>query len=188
MRRIEALAGNAAYKEIQGVYKEQKKAAELLNAQGMNDVAGKVEQLLAHVKDMEKQVADLSKQLASSDLDSLFNDAVEIDGIKVVSAVIPLDSPKTLREVGDKVRDGLGSGVAVLGGAIGGKAAILALVSKDLTSKIKAGALVSKVAQVVGGKGGGRPDMAQAGGPMVDKLPEAIKAVPSAVKEILSQN
>ncbi len=188
VRRIEALAGNAAYKEIQGVYKEQKEAAELLNAQGMNDVAGKVEQLLAHVKDMENKVADLSKQLESSDLDSLFNDAIEIDGIKVVSAVIPLDSPKTLREVGDKVRDGLGSGVAVLGGAIGGKAAILALVSKDLTSKIKAGALVSKVAQVVGGKGGGRPDMAQAGGPMVDKLPEAIKAVPSAVKEILSQN
>ncbi|BHH81779.1 alanine--tRNA ligase [Desulforhopalus sp. 52FAK] len=188
VRRIEALAGSAAYADIQGVYSEQKKAAELLNAQGSSDVAVKVEQLLGHVKEMEKQVSDLSKQLASSDLDSLFDAAVEIDGIKVVSAEIPLDSPKTLREVGDKVRDTLGSGVAVLGGAIGGKAAILALVSKDLTSRIKAGALVSKVAQVVGGKGGGRPDMAQAGGPMVDKLPEAIKTVPAAVKEILSQN
>jgi len=188
VRRIEALAGSAAYTDIQGVYNEQKKAVELLNAQGVSDVSIKVEQLLSHVKEMEKQVADLSKQLASSDLDSLFDDAVEIEGIKVVSAEIPLDSPKTLREVGDKVRDSLGSGVAVLGGAIGGKAAILALVSKDLTSQIKAGALVSKVAQVVGGKGGGRPDMAQAGGPMVDKLPEAIKSVPAAVKEILSQN
>lgn len=188
VRRIEALAGNMAYQDIQEVYREQKKASELLNAQSSSDVAVKVEQLLAHVKEMEKQVADLSKQLASSDLDSLFDAAQEIDGIKVVSAEIPLDSPKTLREVGDKVRDGLGSGVAVLGGSIGGKAAILALVSKDLTDKIKAGALVSKVAQVVGGKGGGRPDMAQAGGPMVDKLPEAIKSVPAAVKEILSQN
>ena len=187
VRRIEALAGSAAFNDIQNVYSEQKRAVELLNAQGGADVTAKVEQLLAHVKDMEKQVAGLSKQLASSDLDSVFASAVDIDGVKVISAEIPLDSPKTLRDVGDKVRDKLGSGVAVLGGAINGKAAILALVSKDLTSKIKAGELVSKVAQVVGGKGGGRPDMAQAGGPMVDKLAEAMKSVPGAVKEILSQ-
>lgn len=187
VRRIEALAGSAAFSDIQNVYSEQKKATSLLNAQGGGDVAVRVEQLLAHVKDMEKQIAGLSKQLASSDLDSVLESAVDIDGVKVVSAEIPLDSPKTLREVGDKVRDGLGSGVVVLGGAINGKAAILALVSKDLTGQIKAGELVSKVAQVVGGKGGGRPDMAQAGGPMVDKLTEAMKSVPAAVREILSQ-
>ena len=187
VRRIEALAGSAAFNEIQNVYSQQKKAVELLNARGGGEVTVKVEQLLAHVKDMERQVAGLSKQLASSDLDSVFESAVDVDGVKVISAEIPLDSPQTLREVGDKVRDKLGSGVAVLGGAINGKAAILALVSKDLTQKIKAGELVNKVAQVVGGKGGGRPDMAQAGGPMVDKLSEAIKSVPGAVKEILSQ-
>ena len=186
VRRIEALAGSAAFADIQSVYAEQKKAVELLNAQGGNEVALKVEQLLFHVKEMEKQVADLSRQLASSDLDSVLEAAVDIDGVKVISAEIPLDSSKTLREVGDKVRDNLGSGVAVLGGAINGKAAILAIVSKDLTSRIKAGELVSKVAQIVGGKGGGRPDMAQAGGPMVDKLSEAIKSVPAAVKEIIS--
>ncbi|MFT5697247.1 MAG: alanyl-tRNA synthetase [Desulforhopalus sp.] len=187
VRRIEALAGSAAFAEIQSVYAEQKKTVEMLNAQGSKDVALKVEQLLAYVKDMEKQVAGLSKQLASSDLDSVFEAAVDIDGVKVISAEIPLDSPKTLREVGDKVRDNLGSGVAVLGGSINGKAAILALVSKDLTSKIKAGELVSRIAQIVGGKGGGRPDMAQAGGPMVDKISEAMKSVPGAVREILSQ-
>jgi alanyl-tRNA synthetase len=188
VRRIEALAGKAAFADIQRVYAGQKKAVDLLNAQNSADAVTKVEQLLSHVKELEKQVAGLSRQLASSDLDSVLEGAVEIDGIKVIGAEIPLDSSKTLREVGDKVRDSLGSGVAVLGGAINGKAAILALVSKDLTSRIKAGELVSKVAQVVGGKGGGRPDMAQAGGPMVDKLSEAIKSVPSAVKEILSQN
>ena len=187
VRRIEALAGSAAFNDIQHVYSEQKKAASMLNAQGGGDVTLKVEQLLAHVRDMEKQVAGLSKQLASSDLDSVLESAIDIDGVKVISAEIPLDSPKTLREVGDKVRDNLGSGVAVLGGAINGKAAILALVSKDLTGQIKAGELVSKIAQVVGGKGGGRPDMAQAGGPMVDKLSEAMKLVPAAVREILSQ-
>lgn len=187
VRRIEALAGGAAFADIQKVYAEQKKAVELLNARGSVDVASKIEQLLTHVKEMEKQVTGLSQQLAGSDLDSVLESAVEIDGVKVISAEIPLDSPKTLREVGDKVRDNLGSGVAVLGGAINGKAAILALVSKDLITRIKAGELASRVAQVVGGKGGGRPDMAQAGGPMVDKLTEAIKSVPLAVKEILSQ-
>jgi len=105
--------------------------------------------------------------------------------VQVVSGQIPLDSPKTLREVGDKVRDAMGSGVAVLGGEINGKAALLALVSKDLTDRVKAGQLVSQVAAKVGGKGGGRADMAQAGGPMPDKLPEAIGAVPQIVAEIL---
>ena len=135
---------------------------------------------------MEKQIAELSRQLASSDLDSVFENAVIVDGIKVIGAEIPLDSPKTLREVGDKVRDSLGSGVAVLGGTINGKAALLAIVSGDLTSKVKAGDLVNRVAKIVGGKGGGRPDMAQAGGPMVDKISEAIKSVPKAVKDLLA--
>lgn len=187
VRRIEALAGKSAFAEIQKVYAEQKRVVDLVNAQGLTAVAEKVEQLLAHLKDVEKQVAELSTQLASSDLDSVLASAVEVEGVKVIGAEIPLDSPKTLREVGDKVRDNLGSGIAVLGGAINGKAAILALVSKDLTPRIKAGDLVNKIAQVVGGKGGGRPDMAQAGGPMVDKLAEAIKKVPAAVEEILSQ-
>ncbi|PHR24623.1 MAG: alanine--tRNA ligase [Desulfotalea sp.] len=187
VRRIEALAGRAAFADIQSAYGEQKKSIEMLNAHGITDATLKVEQLLAHVKVMEKQIADLSNQLASSDLDSVLKSGVVIEGVKVISAEIPLDSPKTLRAVGDKLRESLGSGVVVLGGVINGKAAILAIVSKDLTARIKAGELVNKVAQVVGGKGGGRPDMAQAGGPMVDKLPEAIKSVSAAVKEILSQ-
>ena len=80
----------------------------------------------------------------------------------------------------------MGSGAAVLGGVLNGKAALLALVSKDLTGRVKAGDIVSAAAGFVGGKGGGRPDMAQAGGPMADKLPEAIKKVPDVVRELLS--
>jgi alanyl-tRNA synthetase len=75
--------------------------------------------------------------------------------------------------------------VAVLGGVVNGKAALLAIVSSDLTARIKAGDLVNKIAKIVGGKGGGRPDMAQAGGPMVDKINEAIKSVPETVKNLL---
>ena len=125
VRRIEALAGKPAFDDIQRVYAGQKKAVELLNAQSSADAVTRVEQLLSHVKELEKQVAGLSRQLASSDLDSVLAGGVDVDGIKVIAAEIPLDSSKTLRDVGDKLRDSLGSGVAVLGGAINGKAAIL---------------------------------------------------------------
>ena len=101
-----------------------------------------------------------------------------MNGVRVLAAEIVLDSPKTLREVGDKVRDKMGSGVAVLGGVIKGKAALLVIVSKDLTDRYKAGDVINRVAAIVGGKGGGRPDMAQAGGPLADKVAEAIRSVP----------
>jgi len=87
--------------------------------------------------------------------------------------------------VGDKVRDSLQSGVAVLGGVMQGKAAILALVTKDLTDRIQAGELVGRIAGIVGGKGGGRADMAQAGGPLGDKIQEAIASVPGIVASLL---
>ncbi len=185
VRRIEALAERAAFFEIQSLYQRDRKITALLNAGSSEENVVKVENLVKSLKSMEKQVADLSQKLASSDLDSLFENAVIIDGIKVICAEIPLDSPKTLRDVGDKVRDSLGSGVAVLGGTINGKAALLAIVSSDLTPRIKAGNLVNIVANIVGGKGGGRPDMAQAGGPMADKISQAIKSVPKAVKNLL---
>ncbi len=185
VRRIEALAGPAAFAEIQSLYRRENRIGALLNVGNSEEIAGKVAALVSNLKSMEKQVADLSKQLASSDLDSVFNNAVVIDGIKVIGAEIPLDSPKTLREVGDKVRDNMGTAVAVLGGAINGKAALLAIVSGDLTTTIKAGELVNRIAKIVGGKGGGRPDMAQAGGPMADKISEAIQSVPAAVKDLL---
>jgi alanyl-tRNA synthetase len=186
VRRIEAVAGRVAFAEIQAVYRRERQLAGLLNTGNPAEIVGKVEGLMKTLKSTEKQVADLSRQLASSDLDTVFDNAVIIDGIKVISAQIPLDSPQTLREVGDKVRENLASGIAVLGGTINGKAALLAIVSSDLTTRIKAGDLVNKVAKIVGGKGGGRPDMAQAGGPMVDKINEAIKSVPGAVKNLLS--
>ena len=185
VRRIEALAGPAAFAEIQAQSRRERQTGALLNAGSAEEIYGKVEALIKNLKSLEKQVADLSRQLASSDLDVVLNNSVFIEGVKVIGAEIPLDSPKTLRDVGDKVRENLGSGVAVLGGSINGKAALLAIVSSDLTARIKAGDLVNSIAKIVGGKGGGRPDMAQAGGPMVDKLKEAIKSVPKAVQNLL---
>jgi alanyl-tRNA synthetase len=188
VRRIEAVAAGPAFTEIQRVYHAQEQASRLLSAVSSRELVDKIANLMMALKAAEKKAAALSAELASSDLGSILKAAVTVAGVKVIAAEIPLDSPKTLREVGDKVRDNLGTGVAVLGGAINGKAALLAIVSKDLTSRIKAGALVNIAAKLVGGKGGGRPDMAQAGGPLADKVSEAIKTVPGAVEEILSQN
>ncbi len=185
VRRIEAIAGRSAFAHVQKVCRRENKLAELLNARD-EELLGKVEALLANQKKLEKQVAELSAQLASSDLESILQGGIDIKGIKVLAAEIPLDSPKTLRDVGDKVRDNMKSGVAVLGGVIKGKVALLAIVTKDLTGTIKAGDVISQVAQLVGGKGGGRPDMAQAGGPMVDKLADAIGQVPRVVKGLLN--
>ncbi|PID75265.1 MAG: alanine--tRNA ligase [Deltaproteobacteria bacterium] len=187
VRRIEASAGVAALQEIQKIYADQRKAVHLLSAPGMAGVSEKVEQLLAALKETEKKVAELSSQLARSDLDAVFATAVDVGGVRVIGAEIPLDSAKTLREVGDTIRDAMGSGVAVLGGTVNSKAALLAIVSKDQTQRIKAGDLVQRVASVVGGSGGGRPDMAQAGGPFADKLKEALEKVPGFVEEILAR-
>ena len=183
VRRIEAITGAAAIAHLQQLTAGADQVSSLLSGPFV-EAPARIEALLKKQKELEKEVATLAASRAMSDLDGLLNSAVQVGAIKVVAGEIPLDSPKTLREVGDKVRDRMGSGVAVLGGAINGKAALLALVSKDLTDTIKAGQLVAAVAAIVGGKGGGRPDMAQAGGNMPDKLGEAMAAAPKIVAEI----
>ncbi len=184
VRRIEAATGRGALGRVQQMVMQERTVCDRLNVQA-DGIMDKLELMAQTNKRLEKQVAELSTQLAASGMTDLLADAVEVAGIKVVATVIPLDSPKTLREVGDKLRDDMGTGVAVLGGEINGKAALLAIVSKDLTKKIKAGDLINKVAAVVGGKGGGRPDMAQAGGSMPDKIGEAIASVAAHVENLL---
>ncbi|WP_417910008.1 alanine--tRNA ligase [Candidatus Electronema sp. PJ] len=184
VRRIEAVTGQAALDWLQKLAAQADELGKLLSG-SFEDALVKVPALLKRQKELEKEISALSASAAAADLDSLLAGAVEVGGIKVISGLLKLDSPKTLREVGDKVRDKMGSGAALLGGEFDGKVALLALVSKDLTGRIKAGEIVSAAAVIVGGKGGGRPDMAQAGGPMADKLPEAIRAMPSIVARLL---
>ncbi|CAK8712471.1 MAG: alanyl-tRNA synthetase [Candidatus Electronema aureum] len=184
VRRIEAVTGQAAIDWLHKLAAQADELGKMLSG-SFEDALHKVPVLLKRQKELEKEISALSTAAAASDLDSLLAGAVEIDGIKVISGLLKLDSPKTLRDVGDKVRDKMGSGAALLGGEFDGKAALLVLVSKDLTGRIKAGDIVSAAAAIVGGKGGGRPDMAQAGGPMADKLPEAMRAVPGIVARLL---
>ena len=185
VRRIEAVTGAHALAWVQELARQAYEVSVLISAP-LSAATGKIKTLLKQQKDLEKKVAALTSQQALVDLDQLLAVAVvEVGGIRVLAAEMAVDSAKTLREIGDRVRDKMGSGIVVLGGALDGKAALLALVSKDLTGRIKAGDLVSAAAQLVGGKGGGRPDMAQAGGPMADKVPEAIRQVPALVKALL---
>ncbi len=180
VRRIEAVTGQTALQWVQDLAANADALGRVLSG-SFDDAVDKVTALLKRQKELEKEIASLNASNAMSGLDSLLDGAVEVNDIQVICGQLTLDSPKTLREIGDKIRDKVESGVVVIGGEFGGKAALLALVSKDLTGRIKAGQLVKEVAAIVGGKGGGRPDMAQAGGPMADKLPEAIKAVPDIV-------
>jgi alanyl-tRNA synthetase len=185
VRRIEAVAGKAALQYFQKVCRLSTRLARLVNVRE-EEIEEKIESLIQIQKQLEKQVADLSTRLASAHLGELMSKMMDIQGVKVLALELTLDSSKTLREVGDKVRDLLPSGVAVLGGVVDGKAALLSLVSRDLTGRIQAGVLAGQVAAIVGGKGGGRADMAQAGGPNAHKLAEAIAKVPSIVEAMLN--
>ena len=185
IRRIEALTGRAALAQVQDQAEREQELCRRLNVLP-EAVADKVESLFVAQKQLEKKVAELSARLAATDLDGLLSQATLVEGVRVVAAEVPLDSAKTLRDLGDRVRERMVSGVAVLGGVVDGKAAILAIVSRDLVKSVPAGALIKAVAALVGGKGGGRPDMAQAGGPMADKLPEAIASVGDCVRKIMA--
>jgi alanyl-tRNA synthetase len=176
VRRIEAVTGPEAFNTFQAQEKQLAKIASLLKVPAEN-LDTRIEKLLSTNKDLEKEVSRLTVKLTLSDIDGIINRAKIVGDTKVVVAQVVLDSPKTLREMGDKIRDKLGSGIVVLGGEYQGKATLLAMVSKDLTGTFKAGDIIKEVSALVGGRGGGRPDMAQAGGPNPDKLNEALEAV-----------
>ena len=176
IRRIEAVTGEGALNFVQGQERELQQAAASLKAQPQ-EVTAKVAQILDNVKALEKELARLKSKMAASQGDDLLDQVVDIKGVKLLSAALEGADAKALRDTLDKLKDKLKSCVVVLGAASDGKAALIAGVSADLTGKVKAGELVNFVAQQVGGKGGGRPDMAQAGGTEPEKLAAALASV-----------
>lgn len=184
VRRIEAMTGAASVRWVQELARQSAAVSAAISGP-IEGAVDKIQGLLKRQKELEKQIASLNANMALSDLDQLLAGCMEIDGMQVVAGRVSLDSPKTLREIGDKIKDRLPDGIIVLGGEFEGKAALLAMVGKKHVGRITAGDLVNRVATIVGGKGGGRPDMAQAGGPMADKLDEAIKSVASIIKGLI---
>ena len=181
IRRIEAVTGPGAVTTVQDQENTLRDVAERLKAQPA-EVAARIQQIQDQVKALEKELARYKSKLAGSQSDDLLAQAIEISGIKVLAATIEGADAKALREMADKMRDKLKSCALVLGSAVDGKAALIAAVTADLTGKVKAGELVNFVAGQVGGKGGGKPDMAQAGGSEPDKLPAALQSVADWVR------
>jgi len=184
VRRVEAVCGDVALAWIDA---QQATLAEVMGALKAQpqEVAQKVAQTVEHVRALEKEVARLKSKLASAQGDDLAAQAVEIRGVKVLAAMLEGADPPTLRETMDKLKDKLKSAAIVLASSSDGKVSLIAGVTADLVGRLKAGELVNEVARQVGGKGGGRPDMAQAGGMQPENLPGALASVPDWVAQRL---
>ena len=186
IRRVEATTGGGALAMMNSQLQEFYEVAKQVRAQpGAGMVEKAVQNLLDEKKGLEKELARLKSKLASGQGDDLVGQAVDVKGAKVLAAAIDGADAKGLREAMDKLKDKLKSCALVLASSDGGKVTLIAGVSADLTGKVKAGELVNFVAQQVGGKGGGRPDMAQAGGTSPEKLPDALRSVAAWVEQRL---
>jgi len=184
VRRIEATTGDGALAYVQGQEAMLNEAAAALKTPPQ-ELGQKVAQILDSVKTLEKELSRLKSKLASSQGDELADQVVEVKGVKLLAATLDGADARALREAMDKLKDKLKSAVIVLAAADQGKVSLIAGVTSDLTSKLKAGELVNFVAQQVGGKGGGRPDMAQAGGTSPEKLPQALASVRGWIEQKL---
>jgi alanyl-tRNA synthetase len=176
VRRIEAVAGTAALETVARREAALKEAAELLKI-GPLEVPKRLAKLLDEQKQLERQLGELEAKLARSRADDLVASARQVNGVAVIAARVDNLDPDGLRAVADRLRERLGSGVVCVGGAVDGKVNLVAAVTKDLTKRFQAGKLVQEVAKAVGGSGGGRPDLAQAGGKDVSKLDDALASV-----------
>ncbi|MBI3935854.1 MAG: alanine--tRNA ligase [Betaproteobacteria bacterium] len=184
IRRIEAVTADGALAHVQEQEERLAEAAQQLKT-SPQDVPQKISQIMEEARGLEKELARLKSRLVSSRGDELAGQAVEVKGVKVVVAAVDGADAKALREAVDKLKDKLRSCVVVLASAEDDKVALVAGVTRDLTARLKAGELANFVAQQVGGKGGGRPDMAQAGGTDPARLPAALDSVRGWVEQRL---
>ena len=185
IRRVEAVTGEHALALVQSLAARVNEAANALKVQP-EEITQRIAQVQDQVKSLEKELAALKAKMASGQGDDLLAQAVDIHGIKVLAVTLENADVNTLRAVMDKMKDKLKTAAIVLASVSDGKVSLIAGVTADSTSKVKAGDLVNFVAQQVGGKGGGRPDMAQAGGTDPSGLPKALAGVSQWVSERVS--
>ena len=184
VRRVEAVTGRGAVDYVQALDRDLQHAAFLLKAPP-SEVAQKIAQIQENVKTLERELARLKSKLAASKGDDLASQAVDVNGVKVLAASLEGADAKSLRETMDQLKSKLKSAVIVLGAVDGDRVQLAAGVTADTTAKVKAGDLVNFVAQQVGGKGGGRADMAMAGGSDPSKLKSALASVQSWAQQRL---
>ncbi|MRG97727.1 alanine--tRNA ligase [Polyangium spumosum] len=197
VRRVFAATGKNALGYVRGLEDDIQKARQVAKAQG-GDLAEKIGKIVAHERELEKKLAELERRLiegggpggggGGGGIDAMLAEARDVSGIKVLARRMPDGTQAAaLREIAEKLRDKLGETSLVLVGAVdAGKAQLTVMVSKAATGRVKAGDVIKNVAAIVGGRGGGRPDMAQAGGPEVGKLDEAIAATYGEVERLVT--
>ena len=186
IRRIEATTGRGALKAMQAMRGELERAASLLDAPAA-ETASRVGRLQDELRAAHKGIDQLTRDMARINFQSLLNDVVDVQGVPVLAAVVDASDVTTLREMADWFRDKVQGGVIVLGSVINDKPLLIAATTKDMVKKhgIHAGNLVRDLARLVGGGGGGRPDLAQAGGRDADKLPGAIAKAPELLAAMI---
>jgi alanyl-tRNA synthetase len=188
IRRIEAVTGKGAEELFRKEFRELQSLKQLLNAQSEAEIPTKIEKLMEERKALEKQIEKLRGEIALTQLDGILSQAQEISGAKILAAEVSASSADELRVMGEALRGKMKSGAALLASVIDGKVALVATVSDDLiaTKKLQAGKLIGDVAKVLQGGGGGKPQLATAGGKDASKLPEAIALFKSLVQSGLN--
>jgi alanyl-tRNA synthetase len=181
IRRIVAVAGEAAVAQIQAMDNQLKDLARVLKV-APDAMGDRLTQILERSKSLEKEVGELKSKMAAASGDELLDQAVDVNGIKVLAARLDDVDPKALRDTVDRLKQRLGTAVVVIGSAADGKVRLAAGVSENLLARIKAGNLINSIAEQVGGRGGGRPDFAQAGGSQPENLDGALSSVQEWVR------
>ncbi len=176
VRRIEAVSGAEAWKEFKNLEKELQAISSVLKAKP-GEVAEKVQRLIKEQKETERTLQSLRAKISANQSKELISAAKWVKGIQVLATTVEAKDPKALRELADLLKDQMQSGIILLGAQGDGKAMLLCAVTKDLQEKYPANQLIKRIAAHVGGSGGGRPDLAQAGGTKVEGLPAALKEI-----------
>ncbi|HSG25149.1 MAG TPA: alanine--tRNA ligase [Anaerolineales bacterium] len=186
IRRIEAVTGSRAYQIVQQRFKEIDQLADLFKTPP-DQMVEKAESMLTSLANAQKEIASLRREMAGESFMDQMENARDIKGVRVLTGILPEADRNTLREMTDRFRQKFTTGVAVLAAVIDEKPALIAAITDDLVDKgLKAGDLIQVVSEVVGGSGGGRPNLAQAGGRDASKLEEALEKVPAWVEENLA--
>ncbi|MBN1290777.1 MAG: alanine--tRNA ligase, partial [Candidatus Latescibacteria bacterium] len=188
IRRIEAVTGMRSYNLAKSEHDVLTDVGSRLNVSS-DKIVERIDGLVSRIRDIEKEIKQLKTEGAFGVGSDILSRIVEVDGVKIAYGRIDVSDPAELKTFADSVREKLGSGVGVIGAAVNGKVTIVVTVTDDLISKrsLKAGDIVKKVAECVGGSGGGRPHMAMAGGKDIEKLDEALASVPGLVEGLLKR-
>jgi alanyl-tRNA synthetase len=176
VRRIEALTGKAALEYVQNQELEFRASAALLKT-SPELLRDRIDKLLKEQRQKDREIESLKSRILSAQSEDLLSGVKEVQGVKVLVREVQADSPKSLRDFADRIKERLDSGIIVLGARKEDKAMLLCMVTNDLVGRFKAGEIISRLSEMLGGKGGGRPDMAQGGGSRPELLGQALQSV-----------